>query len=86
MCFLVYFCALFFKLWLMSLSSFLRKLRYGSYSGSSKASVYEQIARSKNVLPQHVYEIAHGKKPQTREDQSLFEELLSKGIIVNKYV
>ncbi len=44
------------------------------------------IAQSKNVLPQHVYEIAHGKKPQTREDETIFEELMALGIIVNTYV
>jgi len=38
------------------------------------------------VLPQHVYEIAHGKKPQTREDETIFEELMALGIIVNTYV
>ena len=70
----------------MFLSSFFRKLRYGSYNGSSNAAIYEQIAQSKNVLPQHVYEIAHGKKPQTREDETIFEELMALGIIVNTYV
>jgi hypothetical protein len=59
-------------------------LRYGSYQRSSNAAIYEQIAKSKNVLPQHVYEIAHGKKPQTKEDHLIFEELLSMGIIVNR--
>ena len=70
----------------MPIISFLRKLRYGSYQQSSIASIYEKIASNYNVLPQHVYEIAHGKKPQTREDQSIFEELLSMGIIVNRFV
>ena len=68
----------------MSLSSFLRKLRYGSYKNSPRASVYKELAQIYEVLPQHVYEIAHGKKMKTRKDQSIFEELLSKGIIVNK--
>lgn len=70
----------------MSLKAFFHNLRYGSYQNSRNAAVYERIAKSKNVSPQHVYEIAHGKKTQTREDQSIFEELLAKGIIVNKYV
>ena len=68
----------------MSLSSFLRKLRYGSYRYSRKALVYKEMANTHHVLPQHVYEIAHGKKVKTREDQFIFEELLSKGIIVNR--
>ena len=59
-------------------------MRYGSYQHSRNAVIYERIAKSKNVLPQHVYEIAHGKKPHTREDKSIFEELLALGIIVNK--
>ncbi len=70
----------------MSLISFLCKLRYGSYQQSSIASIYEKIASDYKVSPQHVYEIAHGKKPQTREDQSIFEELLTMGIIVNRFV
>lgn len=70
----------------MSLSSFLRKLRYGYYSGSSKASVYEQIASDYNVLPQHVYEIAHGKRAQDKHDRLIFDELVARGIIVNTFV
>ena len=70
----------------MSLSAFLSKLRYGSYKDSSKASIYEEIAKTFRVSPQHVYEIAHGKKPQAREDHKIFDELLSIGIIVNRFV
>lgn len=70
----------------MSLSSFFRKLKYGSYENSSKASVYEGIAKSYNVSPQHVYEIAHGKKVHSDVDNDIFQELLSIGIIVNRFV
>ena len=71
---------------IMSITSFLNKLKYGSYKDSSKASVYEEIAKTYNVQPQHVYEIAHGRRPQTREENDIFQELLSKGIIVNRFV
>lgn len=70
----------------MSFISFLNKLRYGSYKKSRNPSVYEKIASYYRLSPQHVYEIAHGKKPQTMDDQYVFEELLSKGIIVNKSI
>ena len=68
----------------MSLSSFLRKLRYGTYEKSARVLVYKELADNYKVLPQHVYEIAHGKKTKTRKDESIFEELLAKGIIVNR--
>lgn len=70
----------------MSITSFLNKLKYGSYKDSSKASIYEKIAKDYRVPPQHVYEIAHGRRPQTREDNDIFQELLSMGIIVNTFL
>ena len=70
----------------MTLATFLSKLRYGSYNNSSKASVYEKIANNYRVSPQHVYEIAHGKKLKSQDDQYIFEELLTKGIIRNKSI
>jgi len=70
----------------MSISSFLNKLKYGSYTNSSKASVYEKIAKSYNVSPQHVYEIAHGKRVHSVLDNDIFQELVSMGIIVNRFV
>ncbi len=70
----------------MTLSSFLSKLRYGSYQDSSRPSVYEEIADTFKVSPQHVYEIAHGKRAQDRQDNHIFDELVSRGIIVNTFV
>lgn len=70
----------------MSLLSFIEKLKYGSYKNSSKPSVYEEIASFYNVSAQHVYEIAHGRKPHSTVDKDIFHELLSKGIIVNKNI
>lgn len=68
----------------MSFISFLNKLRYGSYKNSSRAWVYEKIAKEHRLEPQQVYEVAHGKKPRSHEDQLVLDELLSKGIIINK--
>ena len=70
----------------MPIISFLRKLRYGSYQQSSIASIYEKIASDYNVLPQHVYEIAHGKRAQDKNDRLIFDELVARGIIVNTFV
>jgi len=70
----------------MSLSSFFDKLRYGSYRKSSKASVYEKIAEDFKVSPQHVYEIAHGKRIQDKKDRTIFDKLCTMGIIVNFFI
>lgn len=68
----------------MSISSYLLQLKYGSYEESQKASVYEALADTFKVSPQHIYEIAHGKKPRTPEDFNIFRELVVMGIIVYK--
>lgn len=68
----------------MSIASFFSKLRYGSYKNSSRAWVYEKMAKDYRISPQQVYEIAHGKKPRTHDDQLVLDDLLSKGIIINK--
>lgn len=70
----------------MTITSFLGKLKYGSYKHSKKASAYEEIAKYYRVAPQHVYEIAHGKRAQDRQDNHIFDELVSRGIIVNTFV
>ena len=66
----------------MSLSSYFLKRKYGSYENSKKASVYETIANSYGVPPQHVFEIAHGKKLLTSVDNDIYSELVDKGIII----
>lgn len=70
----------------MTLSSFWSKLRYGSYQDSSRPSVYEEIADTFKISPQHVYEIAHGKRAQDKHDRLIFDELVARGIIVNTFV
>ena len=70
----------------MTFSSFIAKLRYGSYQDSSRPSVYEEIADIFKVEPQHVYEIAHGKKALDRHDSQIFDELVARGIIVNTFI
>ena len=66
----------------MSLSSYLLKLKYGSYKNSKRASVYEEIASRSGVSPQHVFEIAHGKKFQSAEDNYIYDELVNKGLLI----
>jgi hypothetical protein len=34
------------------------------------------------VSPQHVFEIAHGKKMQSSVDSDIYSELVDKGIII----
>lgn len=70
----------------MTITSFLNKLKYGSYKKSSKPSVYEKIGDIYKVSPQHVYEIAHGKKVHSVVDNNIFQELLATGVIVNRFV
>lgn len=85
--FLFYFCYLLIQLYsTMSISSYLLQLKYGSYEESQKASVYEALADTFKVSPQHIYEIAHGKKPRTPEDFNIFRELVVMGIIVYKWI
>ncbi|MBR2770723.1 MAG: hypothetical protein IKD78_01690 [Bacteroidales bacterium] len=64
--------------------SFLLKLRYGSYRNSQRASLYEEMASAYKVSPQHIYEIAHGKKVRSAEDARIHDDLISKGIIVDE--
>ena len=66
----------------MSLSSYFLKRKYGSYENSKKASVYVEIANSFGVTPQHVYEIAHGKRLRSSEDSDIYYQLADKGIII----
>ena len=66
----------------MSLSSYFSKLKYGSCKNSKRASVYEEIANRYGVPPQHVFEIAHGKKLRTSVDSDIYSELVDKGIII----
>lgn len=60
----------------MSISSFLLKLRYGSYKNSSRAASYEEIAAQFHVSPQHVYALNHGKTVRTRVDADICDEFL----------
>ena len=69
----------------MSFMSFFHRLRYGSYKKSNHVSYYEKLAKDFSLSPQHVYELAHGKKPQTQQDQYICDELMSKGILTYRY-
>lgn len=63
------------------LFAYLRKLKYGSYTLSKKAHLYEQIAQDNGTTAQTVYEIAHGKPVNTSEEQTIHDILLQLGII-----
>lgn len=60
---------------IMSLFSFIYKLKYGSYKESTRATLYEEIAASFNVTPQHVYELNHGKRVRSWVDGAIRDEL-----------
>lgn len=70
----------------MSLESFFNKLRYGSYKNSSRAALYEKMADIYRVPAQHIYEIAHGKRVRSPQDGNIFDDLMTKGIIKNKFL
>ena len=61
--------------------AFFRSLKYGSYTRSKKARVYEQIARDKGTTAQTVYEIAHGRKVKTDAQRDIREILINIGIM-----
>jgi hypothetical protein len=42
------------------------------------------MASAYKVSPQHIYEIAHGKKVRSAEDARIHDDLISKGIIVDE--
>ena len=68
----------------MSISSFFRKLKYGAYENSPRYRLYEELADIFRVPAQHIYEIAHGKKPMNPIDMDIMNELMARGVIVNK--
>lgn len=52
-----------------------------NYKNSSHPEIYEEIAEMLEVSPQHVYKLAHGKKPRTQKDDRVVTQLIIKGII-----
>ena len=63
------------------LIKYFRRLKFGSYTDSKRAHLYEKIAQDRGTTAQHVYEIAHGKPVNTSEDQIIHDILLELGII-----
>ncbi len=45
------------------------------YEGSAHQKLYEEIAKDLNADPQHVYEIAHGKRIRCYDDEAILEQL-----------
>lgn len=66
---------------MLKLSAYLRRLKYGSYTRSKKAHLYEQIAQDKGTTAQAVYEIAHGKPVKSSEEKAIHDILLKMGIV-----
>ena len=62
----------------MSITSFLNKLKYGSYKDSHRPAFYENVAKDFHVSPQHVYELYYGKTVRTRVDGEICDELLAR--------
>lgn len=63
------------------MKSLLTRIKYGSYKKSKRAKLYEELAKKYNVRPQHVYAIAHGKHKENDTDDSIFNDLLKRGIV-----
>lgn len=63
------------------LSALFRHKSYGDYRNSMHKDVYEQIAGEYNCSPQHVYEIAHGKRVKGFDDRLVREALVTAGIL-----
>lgn len=67
----------------MSILGFHRKKNngFGSYKDSTHVEVYERIAADLRTMPQHVYEIAHGKLTQDFDDTVIRERLRAENIL-----
>ena len=63
------------------MNSFFARIRFGSYKKSNHVKLYEDLAEEYKVTPQHVYEIAHGKRKQGSVDEKIFLNLVKRGII-----
>ena len=67
---------------MFDLFKFLRQRRYGSYTKSSRAEKYKEIAALHHTTPQHVYELAHGCEPENTDDDRIVQTLKQEGIVV----
>ncbi len=65
----------------MKFSTLFKRNSFGDYRKSQHKEMYEQIAEKHNCAPQHVYEIAHGKKIRGFDDRLLREALVNAGIM-----
>lgn len=52
-----------------------------SYKDSPRRETYEEIAKLLDTDPQHVYKIAHGKRPIDVKDDKIITQLIIRGII-----
>lgn len=59
----------------------LTRNRFGKYTQSERAAIYERIAGQHFTNAQHVYELAHGLRPESLDDTRVLETLKNEGII-----
>lgn len=66
------------------ISKLFTRTTYGDYRRSQHVDLYEKIARKHNCSPQHVYEIAHGRRVREFDDRLIREALVTEGIMQPK--
>ena len=66
------------------ITNLFRRTAYGDYRKSQHKDEYERIAKRHNCNPQHVYEIAHGKRVTGFDDRLVREALVTVGILQQK--
>ena len=66
------------------ITDFFRRKTFGDYRNSVHRADYEQIAQMHNCSPQHVYEIAHGKRVKEFDDRLVREALVMAGILLQR--
>jgi hypothetical protein len=52
-----------------------------NYKNSAHPEIYEEIAAMFDATPQHVFKLAHGKKPRNQKDDRIITQLIIKGIV-----
>jgi hypothetical protein len=67
------------------ITNLFKRPSYGDYQESQHREVYERIAQTHNCSPQHVYEIAHGKRVREFDDRLVREALVNEGILQPRF-
>lgn len=66
---------------MFNLQKLFKRNRFGKYTQSERAAIYERIAAQHFTTPQDVYELAHGRRPNSLDDTRVLEALKNEGII-----